>query len=140
MAQIMQSIKTDEILRGELMESARVPDSQGVRRVLSSKGGRRYSRFKASLKGCIEYSGSSFLCLVEDVNERGFQLLSIAAPEVGDQMRFTLQVSHDAQLSCLIEVRHVASDGFLGARIIAIDAADASVLRRLVDEYSKSAA
>jgi hypothetical protein len=121
------------------MESARGSDSQGERRTVG-KGVRRYNRFKASLKGCIEYSGSSYLCLVEDMNDRGFQLLSIAAPEVGEQMRFTLRVSQDAQLSCLIEVRHIASDGFLGARIVAIDAADASVLRRLIDEHSKCAA
>lgn len=122
------------------MESAQVPDSRDEKRTVSGKEVRRYGRYKASLKGCIEYAGSSYLCLVEDMNERGFQVLSIATPEVGDQMRFTLRVSPDVQLSCLIEVRHVASDGFLGARIVTIDAADASVLRRLINEQSKRAA
>jgi hypothetical protein len=122
------------------MESERVVDGHGERKAPSGKGVRRYSRFKASLKGRLEYSGSSYLCLVEDMNERGFQLLSVADPEVGDQMRFTLHVSRDTQLSCLIEVRHVASDGFLGARIVDIEAVDAGELRRLIDERSKWAA
>lgn len=122
------------------MESARVMDGQGERKGSPGKGVRRYSRFKASLKGRLEYSGSSYLCLVEDMNERGFQLLSIATPEVGEQMRFTLPVSQDIQLSCLIEVRHVASDGFLGARIIDMDATDAATLRRLIEERVKLAA
>ena len=121
------------------MESARATHGYGDRRLSSGKSVRRYTRFKASLKGCLEYSGSTYLCLVEDMNERGFQLLSIAAPKVGDQMRFTLHEEH-AQFSCLIEVRHVAADGFLGARIVEIEAADACALRRLIDERSKCAA
>jgi len=122
------------------VESARAAHGHGDRRLSSGKGVRRYTRFKASLKGSLEYSGSSYLCLVEDMNERGFQLLSIAAPKVGDQMRFTLHETEDTQFSCLIEVRHVADDGFLGARIVDIEAADACALRRLIDERSKCAA
>ena len=122
------------------MESARAAHGYGDRRQPSGKGVRRYTRFKASLKGCLEYSGSAYLCPVEDMNERGFQLLSIAAPKVGDQMRFTLHETEEMHFSCLIEVRHVADDGFLGARIVDIGAADACTLRRLIDERSKCAA
>ncbi|MGQ0749318.1 MAG: PilZ domain-containing protein [Betaproteobacteria bacterium] len=139
-ARIVRANKREKLMVEGLMESARATHGHGERRMPSGKGVRRYTRFKASLKGCLEYSGSSYLCLVEDMNERGFQLLSIASPKVGDQMRFTLHVTQDTQLSCLIEVRHVADDGFLGVRIVAIDSADASALRYLIDERSKCAA
>jgi hypothetical protein len=54
-------------------------------------------------------------------------------------MRFSLQVSQDVQLSCVIEIRHVDSDGFLGAKIVDISGADAEALSRLIDDYFAAA-
>lgn len=101
--------------------------------VLSEKDQRRDLRFKDSFRGSIDYLGSSYLCLVDDISQHGLHLLSGAAVDVGDRMSVHLQPSPDAGLSCLIEVRHVTSDG-LGAKIVYIGNADAYVLSDRVEK------
>lgn len=98
------------------------------------KGARRDHRFKDSFKGSIEYLGSSYLCLAVDISQRGVHLLSGAAVDVGDRMNVNLRISPDAGFSCLIEVRHVTSDG-LGAEIVYIGNADAYVLSARIEEH-----
>lgn len=102
--------------------------------VSSDKGARRGHRFKDSFRGRIEYLGSSYLCLAVDISQRGLHLLSGAAVDVGDRMNIDLHISQDARFSCLIEVRHVTSDG-LGAEIVYIGNADACVLSARIEEH-----
>jgi hypothetical protein len=104
--------------------------------VLSGKSARRYHRFKDFFRGRIEYQGSSYLCLVENISQRGLRLLSVAPVDVGDRMSVDLHISQDARCSCVIEIRHVTSDG-LRAEIVDIADADAGVLSgRIEGHYS----
>lgn len=103
------------------------------RSLLSDANQRQDPRFKDSFRGSIEYLGSSYLCLVDDISQRGLHLLSGAAVDIGDRMNVRLQISQDAQFSCLIEVRHVTGDG-LGAEILYISNADAYVLSDRVEK------
>lgn len=106
----------------------------GASRPVSSGGARRDHRFKDSFRGSIEYLGSSYLCLAVDISQRGLHLLSGAAVDVGDRINVNLPISQDARFSCLIEVRHVTSDG-LGAEIVYIGNADACVLSARIEEH-----
>lgn len=99
----------------------------------SDKGQRREHRYKDTSRGSIEYLGASYLCMVHDISQQGLHLLSGAAVDVGDRMSVELQLSDDARLSCLIEVRHVTPDG-LGAKIIYIGHDDAYVLSERIDK------
>lgn len=94
---------------------------------------RRDYRFKDSFRGRIDYLGSSYLCLVDDISQQGLQLLSGAAVDIGDRMSVHLQIAEDAQFSCLVEVRHVTSDGF-GAKIVYIANVDAYVLSDRIEK------
>ena len=94
---------------------------------------RRDYRFKDSFRGLIDYLGSSYLCLVDDISQHGLHLLSGAAVDIGDRMTVHLQISEDARFSCLIEVRHVTADG-LGARIVYIANMDAYVLSDRIEK------
>ena len=87
---------------------------------------RRDKRYKDSIKGSIDYLGASYLCLVDDISQEGLYLLSGVAADIGDQINVHIQISEEATISCLAEVRHVTSDG-LGARIRYISNADAYV-------------
>jgi hypothetical protein len=96
---------------------------------------RGYHRFKDSLRGSIEHLGLSYLCLVEDISQRGLRLWSAAPVAVGDRVSVDLQISQDARLSCVIEIRQVTSDG-LRVEIVDIAAADAVVLiGRIAEHY-----
>lgn len=95
---------------------------------------RRYHRFKDSFRGSIEYLGSSYPCLVEDISPRGLYLVSGAPVNIGDRMSVDLRISQDARFSCVIEIRHVTSDG-LSAEIVDIADADAGVLSGRIEEH-----
>jgi hypothetical protein len=82
----------------------------------------------------MEYPSSSYLCLVEEVSERGLRLLPGTAVNMGERMRVDLHISQDARLSCVIEIRQVTRDG-LGAEIVDIAQADADVLRGRIEEH-----
>jgi hypothetical protein len=82
----------------------------------------------------MEYQGSSYFCLVEEISARGLRLLSGAAVNIGDRARVDLHISQGARLSCVIEVRQVIGDG-LGAEIVDIAQADADVLRGQTEEH-----
>ena len=101
---------------------------------LSDKGQRRDHRFKDSFRGSIKYLGSSYLCLVDDISQRGLHLLSGAAVDIGDRMSVDLQIAEDARFSCLIEVRHITADG-LGAEIVYIGNADAYMLSGRIEKH-----
>jgi hypothetical protein len=97
---------------------------------------RHYHRFKDSFRGSIEHLGSSYPCPIEDISPRGLYLVSSAPVNIGDRTRVDLRISPDAQISCVIEIRQVTSDG-LGAEIVDIAAADAGVLSsRIEGHYS----
>ena len=101
---------------------------------MSGKSTRQYHRFKDFFRGRIEYLGSSYLCLVEDIGRRGLRMLSDAPVDVGDRMRVDLHVSPDARFSCVIEIRQVTRDG-LRAEIVDIADADAGVLSGRIEEH-----
>lgn len=90
-------------------------------------------RYKDSFRGRIEYLGSSYLCMVDDISQSGLHLLSGAAVDVGDRMSVSFRSSQDPGFSCLIEVRHVTADG-LGAEIVYISNADAYVLSNRIEQ------
>ncbi|MGQ0749387.1 MAG: PilZ domain-containing protein [Betaproteobacteria bacterium] len=100
---------------------------------LSNRGQRREQRYKDTFRGNIDYLGASYLCMVHDISQQGFHLLSGAAVDIGDRMSVKLQLSEEARFSCLIEVRHVTADG-LGAKIIYIGHEDAYVLSERLDK------
>jgi len=102
--------------------------------MLSGKSARRYHRFKDSFMGSIEYLGSSYPCLVEEISERGIRLLSRAAVDIGDRVSVDLQISQDARLSCVIEIRDFTGDA-LRAEIVDISDADAGVLRGRIEKH-----
>ena len=102
--------------------------------MLFGKSARRYHRFKDSFGGRIEYLGSSYPCLVQDISPRGLYLVSGAPVNTGDRMRVDLHISQDARFSCVIEIRQVTSDG-LSAEIVDIADADAGVLNGRIHEH-----
>lgn len=104
------------------------------RQVLSGKGARRDHRFKDSFRGNIEYLGAFYLCLADDISQRGVHLISGAAVDVGDRVIVHLSLSPEVKLSCVIEVRHVNRDG-LGAEIVYISHDDAYVLSGRIEEH-----
>lgn len=95
---------------------------------------RRSHRFKDFLRGSIEYLGSSYPCLVEDISPRGLYLVCGVPANIGDRMSVDLRISQDARFSCTIEIRQVTSDG-LGAEIVDIADADAGVLTGRIEEH-----
>jgi hypothetical protein len=99
---------------------------------------RRYHRFKDFFRGSMEYQGSSYFCVVEEISQRGLRLLSAAAVNIGDRMRVDLHISQDTRLSCVIEVRQFIGDA-LGAEIVDIAEADANVLRGLIEGHYSAA-
>jgi hypothetical protein len=82
----------------------------------------------------MEYKGSSYFCLVEEISERGLRLLSGAAVKISDRARIDLHISQGARLSCVIEIRQFIGDS-LGAEIVDIAQADADVLRGKIAEH-----
>ena len=108
------------------------------KQVLSGKSARRDHRFKDSFRGSIEYLGSTYPCLVEEISQRGLYLVSNALVGVGDRARLDLHISQDARFSCVIQIRQVTSDG-LGAEIVEIADADASLLNSRIEEYYSAA-
>jgi hypothetical protein len=105
-------------------------------RTLSAKGARRHHRFKESIRGSIENLGASYHFLVEDISDRGFHLLSCVAVEIGDRMNVYLRLSQSARLACIVEARHVTSDG-LGCEIVGIgEAASCALSQRIQEHYS----
>jgi hypothetical protein len=86
----------------------------------------------------MEYQGSSYFCVVEEISQRGLRLLSAAAVNIGDRMRVDLHISQDTRLSCVIEVRQFIGDA-LGAEIVDIAEADANVLRGLIEGHYSAA-
>jgi hypothetical protein len=101
----------------------------------SNRGQRREHRYKDTFRGNIDYLSATYLCMVHDISQQGLHLLSGAAVDVGDRMSVVLQLSEEAQFSCLIEVRHITPDG-LGARIIYIGHEDAYVLSERLDKLN----
>ena len=103
------------------------------RPVLSDKGVRRHHRFKASIRGTIEYLGVYYHCLVEDISEQGLQVLTRAAIGIGERINVYLRVSDAARIACAVEARHVNGDG-LGAEIVLIGQASSRVLTQFIEE------
>jgi hypothetical protein len=101
---------------------------------LADKGKRRDHRFEDSIRGSLKYRGSSYLCLVADLSQRGLHLLSGAAVDVGDRLSVDLHISEDTRLSCVIVARHVTSDG-LGAEIEYIPDTAANVLSGRIEKH-----
>jgi hypothetical protein len=95
---------------------------------------RRYHRFKDSLRGRLEHEGSTYLCLVDDISQRGLRLWSAAPVTVGDRARVDLRLAGDAEFSCVIEIRQLAS-GALRAEIVEITDADADLLSGRIEEH-----
>jgi hypothetical protein len=98
---------------------------------------RRHYRFKDSFRGSIEYLGSSYPCLIEDISQRGLYLVSGPAVNIGDRMSVDFHISQDVRLRCVIEIRQVTSDG-LGAEIVDIADADAGVLSGRLEEHCRA--
>ena len=95
---------------------------------------RRYYRFKESLTGNIEFRGSSYRCVVEDISPRGLRLWSAAPVAVGERMGIELQLPHDARFSCFIEIRQITNDD-LRAEIVEISDANAAALSGRIEEH-----
>lgn len=103
---------------------------------MSEKSARRSFRFKDSFRGSIQYRGSSYPCLVEDISQRGLRLLCDAPVNVGDRLNAALHISPDTGFSCVIEVRQITGNRLRG-EIIDIAEADAGVLNdRIEGHYS----
>jgi hypothetical protein len=104
---------------------------------LADKGKRREHRFQDSIRGSIQYRGSSYLCLVADLSQRGLHLLSGAAVDVGDRLSVDLHISEDVQFSCVIVAKHVTSDG-LGGEIEYIGDTAANVLSGRIEKHEST--
>jgi hypothetical protein len=107
--------------------------------VSSGRGPRREPRYKDTFRGSVEYLDATYLCMVHDLSQEGVHLLCGAAVDVGDRMNLRLQIAQDAEISCLIEVRHVTPDG-LGARIIYIGHENAYFLSGRLDKLRSDTA
>ena len=98
------------------------------------KSARAHHRFNDSFSGSLEYLGLAYLCLVNDISQRGLRLCSAAPVDVGDRMSVDLRISEDVRFSCVIEIRQITSDG-LRAEIVDIADADAGVLGGRIEEH-----
>jgi hypothetical protein len=105
---------------------------------LSNRPTRRHYRFKDCFTGSIDHLGTSHLCQVEEISQRGLYLLSDIAANVGDRMSVDLHISKDVRFSCVIEIRRVTSDG-IRAEIVDIADVDADVLNARIEEHCAAA-
>jgi hypothetical protein len=77
-------------------------------------------RFPVSLRGTLNAGEAPFPCLVENMSEKGFFIVSGREHSVGQSLDFRCALFPEKFLECKLEVRHVSDDG-VGTKIVNID-------------------
>ena len=110
----------------------RGPERRGGsdRRILRQ---RRKQRIRKSIRGAIRYQGASYSCLLDDLSAHGMALVTGADVGVGERVIVDLHVPGDRRLICVVEVRHVHSDG-IGGRIVDISKSHSVRLGEIVEK------
>ena len=99
---------------------------------------RQHGRFRASIRGSVQYLGATYPCVVENVSEHGLFLRSSAVVGVGGEVNLDLLISQSTHLTCVAEVRHVTNDG-VGGQIVSIPDSGSKALGQLIEALYPSA-
>ena len=93
----------------------------------------RDARFAHSRRGELSQKGTRFPCLIQDISVRGFFIICVRNPVVGQELelRFELTPGHFHQ--CKIRVQHI-DNGCFGAEITDAGDEDNRVFQQFVEK------
>ena len=93
---------------------------------------------KASLRGGALVAAATaddgwFPCVVQDMSDTGFLILSSKEVAVGQILEFRCQLFPEKTLNCKIQVRHVSSNG-MGTKVVEIDSRGSRLIELYLEE------
>lgn len=93
---------------------------------------------KASLRGGVLVAAATaedgwFPCVVQDMSDTGFLILSSKEVAVGQILEFRCQLFPEKTLNCKIQVRHVSSNG-MGTKVVEIDSRGSRLVELYLEE------
>ncbi|MDH5535688.1 MAG: PilZ domain-containing protein [Betaproteobacteria bacterium] len=94
-------------------------------------------RVAVSGRGKLNSGDSWNTCLLSDMSDNGFLLISTQEPEVGQVLDFRCELFPGQILECKVEVRHV-SDAGVGTKITEIDEKGAKLCQLYLQEQYSS--
>ena len=89
---------------------------------------------RGSLKeGTLQIGEDWFPCMVHDMSDNGFLILSNKEITVGQVLEFRCELFPGRTLNCNVEVRHVSPKG-MGTKVVQIDNRGASLIKLYLEE------
>ena len=93
---------------------------------------------KASLRGGTLVAAATaedgwFPCVVQDISDTGFLILSSKEVAVGQILEFRCQLFPEKTLNCKIQVRHVSPNG-MGTKVVEIDSRGSRLIELYLEE------
>ena len=93
---------------------------------------------KASLRGGALVAAATaddgwFPCVVQDMSDTGFLILSSKEVAVGQILEFRCQLFPEKTLNCRIQVRHVSPKG-MGTKVVEIDSRGSRLIELYLEE------
>lgn len=97
---------------------------------------RAEARIAVRLRGLLNTGDAWFPCMIHDMSDSGFLILSSKELSVGQILEFKCELFPEKTLNCKIEIRHIGPSG-MGTKITEIDRRGISLVELyLQEQYS----